>query len=59
MDKVTSDLGNSRNSLTTLKAIVHATKRRVEELEAKKYSSKGDGSDSMLEQSTSPYLLSH
>ncbi|KAL2943626.1 7-cyano-7-deazaguanine synthase [Bienertia sinuspersici] len=32
MDKVTSDLGDNRNSLTTLEATVHATKRRVEEL---------------------------
>ncbi|KAL2896031.1 hypothetical protein RDABS01_037815 [Bienertia sinuspersici] len=34
MHKVTSDLGDNRNSLTTLEATVHATKRRVEELEA-------------------------
>ncbi|KAL2897523.1 Myosin-6 [Bienertia sinuspersici] len=34
MDEVTNDLGDNRNSLTTLEATVHATKRRVEELEA-------------------------
>ncbi|KAL2937794.1 Spike glycoprotein [Bienertia sinuspersici] len=34
MDQVTNDLGDDRNSLTTLKATMQAMKRRVEELEA-------------------------
>ncbi|KAL2938961.1 Zygote defective protein 12 [Bienertia sinuspersici] len=34
MDQVTNDLGDNENSLTTLEATVHATKRCVEELEA-------------------------
>ncbi|KAL2938251.1 E3 ubiquitin-protein ligase TRIM71 [Bienertia sinuspersici] len=34
MDQVANDLGDNRNSLTTLEATMHATKKRVEELEA-------------------------
>ncbi|KAL2900619.1 Plectin [Bienertia sinuspersici] len=34
MDQVANYLGDNRDSLTTLKATMHATKRRVEELEA-------------------------
>ncbi|KAL2943227.1 7-cyano-7-deazaguanine synthase [Bienertia sinuspersici] len=34
MDQVTNDLGDNRNSLTTLEATVQATKRHVEKLEA-------------------------
>ncbi|KAL2897225.1 Protein Hook-like protein 3 [Bienertia sinuspersici] len=34
IDQVANDLDDNRNSLTTLEATVHTTKRRVEELEA-------------------------
>ncbi|KAL2937174.1 hypothetical protein RDABS01_020623 [Bienertia sinuspersici] len=34
MDQLTNDKGDNRDTLTTLEATVHATKSRVEELEA-------------------------